>query len=103
MSGKKYTTPGSIANTRAEATNPALSTKERTTITNQRIQALSFIIQLGLIAYGEYHDQHNVLKYTDIDYRVFSDAVHALWTPEPQSGNLARGPLTRWTGWTFGE
>ncbi|KAJ9099304.1 hypothetical protein QFC21_004185 [Naganishia friedmannii] len=99
MSSKKYTTSASIANN----ATPTLLTKERTPITNQRIQVLSFIIQLGLIAYGEYHDRHSVLKYTDIDYRVFSDAVHALWTPDPQSGNLARGPLTRWMGWTVGD
>jgi phosphatidylinositol glycan class M len=97
MSGKKYRSPASIAKT----TSPSIKTKPL--LTNQRIQLLSFIIQLGLIAYGEYHDRHNVLKYTDIDYRVFSDAVHALWTPDLERGNVARGPLTSWMGWTLGE
>lgn len=92
MSGKRYTAPSK---------RPI--TQRKSTTTSSRIQLFSFAIQLCLIAYGEYHDRHNVLKYTDVDYRVFSDAVRALWMPDAGRGNGARGVLVRWLGWTVGE
>lgn len=36
--------------------------------------ALSLIIRFLLIVYGIYHDQVSEVKYTDIDYKVFTDA-----------------------------
>lgn len=36
---------------------------------------LAFGIRVILIAYGMYHDKHSVVPYTDIDYKVFSDAA----------------------------
>ncbi|XP_045625706.2 LOW QUALITY PROTEIN: GPI mannosyltransferase 1 [Procambarus clarkii] len=35
---------------------------------------LGFIIRLLFIAYGEHRDKTNTLKYTDVDYHVFTDA-----------------------------
>lgn len=35
---------------------------------------LSFVIRLGLIIYGIYHDEVSKVPYTDIDYKVFTDA-----------------------------
>ncbi|KAG5219995.1 glycosyltransferase family protein [Salix suchowensis] len=35
----------------------------------------SVILRVALILYSEWHDAHSVVKYTDIDYRVFSDAT----------------------------
>lgn len=35
---------------------------------------LGFLIRLLFIVYGEHHDKTNTLKYTDIDYHVFTDA-----------------------------
>lgn len=92
MSGKRYIAPQRTSTTRAHEV-----TRTR------RIQLLSFVLQLCLIAYGEYHDAHSVLKYTDVDYRVFTDAVRALWTPDLGRGNVARGPVVLWMGWTVGE
>jgi len=37
--------------------------------------ALGFIIRIVFILYGEHHDQFNALKYTDIDYHVFTDSA----------------------------
>jgi GPI mannosyltransferase 1 subunit M len=47
--------------------------------------------RLVLVAYGEYHDKHSPLKYTDIDYRVFSDA--ATFILHPTERNHAQGHL----------
>lgn len=40
---------------------------------------LAFILRAILIIYGEWHDSNFVLKYTDIDYVVFSDAAKHLF------------------------
>lgn len=48
-------------------------------------------LRLILVVYGEYHDRHSPLKYTDIDYRVFSDA--ASFILHPTELNRAQGPL----------
>jgi len=37
--------------------------------------ALGFFIRLVFILYGEHHDQINAVKYTDIDYHVFTDGA----------------------------
>ena len=65
---------------------------------------ISFVVQLGLIAFGEYQDRYSGVKYTDIDYRVFSDAVRCLWTRCGQGENgMASGPVNRWFGGVIGE
>ena len=37
--------------------------------------ALSLILRLALIAYGEWQDRYFAVKFTDVDYYVFSDAA----------------------------
>jgi len=49
------------------------------------------VFRLVLVVYGEYHDKHSPLKYTDIDYRVFSDA--ASFILHPTELNYAQGHL----------
>lgn len=56
-----------------------------------RILLLSSILRLALIVYSEWHDAHSVVKYTDVDYRVFSDA--ARFVLNPAADNRAEGPL----------
>lgn len=56
----------------------------------------STLLRVGLILYSEWHDAHSVVKYTDIDYRVFSDA--ARFVLRPGAGNVAQGPLGRALG-----
>ncbi|KAG8898136.1 GPI mannosyltransferase 1, partial [Tulasnella sp. 417] len=62
----------------------------------RRAIQLGIVLRLGLIIYGEYHDRHSDLKYTDIDYRVFSDATRLVWSPNISAGeNQASGWLSR--------
>lgn len=55
---------------------------------------LSAVLRIGLILYSEWHDARSVVKYTDIDYRVFSDATRFTLNPGP--GNHAQGFLGQW-------
>lgn len=36
---------------------------------------LGFLVRLVFVMYGEYHDRRSILKYTDVDYHVFTDAA----------------------------
>lgn len=60
---------------------------------------VSSVLRIALVLYSEWHDAHSVVKYTDVDYRVFSDA--ARFVLHPTDENKARGPLGSWFG--FGE
>lgn len=57
----------------------------------RNILILSVVIRAALILYSEWHDARSVVKYTDIDYRVFNDAARFILRPSP--GNQAQGPL----------
>jgi phosphatidylinositol glycan class M len=54
----------------------------------------SSVIRIALIVYSEWHDAHSLVKYTDVDYLVFTDATSFTLTPGPL--NHAQGPLGRW-------
>jgi hypothetical protein len=54
----------------------------------------STFVRLVLILYSEWHDLHSLVKYTDVDYLVFTDATSYTLTPGPL--NHAQGPLGKW-------
>ncbi|TFK86035.1 glycosyltransferase family 50 protein, partial [Polyporus arcularius HHB13444] len=58
------------------------------------ILLISSLLRVALIIYSEWHDAHSVVKYTDVDYRVFSDAARFVLNPTPE--NRAEGPLAQW-------
>ncbi len=60
----------------------------------RHVLILSIAIRVVLIIYSEWHDARSLVKYTDIDYRVFSDAASFLLHPGER--NIAQGPLKSW-------
>jgi hypothetical protein len=76
---------------------PQILTNVYSKVTFTHIVILSTLFRLALIIYGEYHDAHSVLKYTDIDYRVFSDAARFISNPDTRihSYNHAKGIIGR--------
>jgi phosphatidylinositol glycan class M len=57
------------------------------------ILAFSALLRIALILYSEWHDAHSAVKYTDIDYRVFSDAAKYTYrAPENRKGQGLLGP-----------
>lgn len=55
---------------------------------------ISTLIRLVLVLYSDWHDSHSLVKYTDVDYLVFTDATSYTFTPGPL--NNAQGPLGKW-------
>ena len=55
------------------------------------VLSLSVFLRVALILYSEWHDARSVVKYTDVDYRVFSDATS--FVLHPSEHNRAEGPL----------
>ncbi|KAF9646397.1 glycosyltransferase family 50 protein [Thelephora ganbajun] len=71
------------------------------TTTNPSFKAfliVAALLRVGLIIYSEWHDARSVVKYTDVDYRVFSDAARFTLNPNPSTGNVAQGPLAGFFG-----
>jgi len=67
----------------------------------RNVLILSTLIRVTLIVYSEWHDARSVVKYTDVDYRVFSDAASFLLHPNPADGNCAQGPLKELFGYAL--
>lgn len=56
------------------------------------ILLISVALRITLILYSEWHDAHSIVKYTDVDYRVFSDAARYVLNPSSADENVAKGP-----------
>ncbi|KAH7929732.1 glycosyltransferase family 50 protein [Leucogyrophana mollusca] len=65
--------------------------------------AISAGLRIALIVYSDWHDAHSVVKYTDVDYRVFSDAARFMLRPDPERDNIAKGPLAARLGLNVGD
>jgi phosphatidylinositol glycan class M len=57
----------------------------------------SVVLRIALILYSEWHDARSLVKYTDVDYRVFTDAARFIL--QPSQDNKAQGPLSQWLGY----
>jgi GPI mannosyltransferase 1 subunit M len=60
---------------------------------------LATVLRISLISYSEWHDARSLVKYTDVDYRVFSDAAAFLIQSGPGDANQAQGPLKQLFGY----
>jgi len=62
------------------------------------VLALSACVRILLIAYGCYHDARHVVKYTDIDYQVFTEAATYVSEGESpyQSPTYRYTPVLAW-------
>ncbi|KAF8343989.1 glycosyltransferase family 50 protein [Cantharellus anzutake] len=60
-------------------------------VTFKHVVFLGVLLRAVLIVYGMYHDSHAALKYTDVDYRVFSDAARFIVTPGARGSGHVHG------------
>jgi hypothetical protein len=67
------------------------------------VLAVAVALRVGLIFYSVYHDAHSNLKYTDVDYRVFSDAARYVFDRRICGDCQAQGPLTQLLDLNIGE
>ncbi|TFK30163.1 GPI mannosyltransferase 1 [Coprinopsis marcescibilis] len=65
----------------------------------KKVLLFSALLRVGLILYSEWHDARSLVKYTDVDYRVFTDAAWFISNPGPGNANRAQGPLKQFLGY----
>ncbi|KAL7009646.1 GPI mannosyltransferase 1 [Cystobasidiomycetes sp. EMM_F5] len=85
-------------------TDGASSPSQSFTVSFSALLALGLALRLILIVYGIWHDAKHELKYTDVDYAVFSDAA-AFIAKSASNGGHAQGPLAgkiaRWLNLSY--
>lgn len=78
-----------------------ISTSASSSLSFRNVLLASAVLRVCLIFYSEWHDARSLVKYTDVDYRVFTDAAQFLAYPGPGDENHARGPLKKLLGVTL--
>ncbi len=78
-----------------------MSLSSSTLLSIRNVLLSSVFLRVALIIYSEWHDAHSVIKYTDVDYRVFTDASSFLLKPGPGDLNCANGPLKNLFGYAI--
>lgn len=75
-------------------------TRLSTSLTFSRLLVFSALLRIALIVYSEWHDARPdaVVKYTDVDYRVLSDAARFVSHPSTAGSdgptmNVAKGSM----------
>jgi len=69
------------------------SSESKFTLSFPALLVLGGLLRFILIIYGVYHDTTHSLKYTDVDYYVYSDASSYIFS---KSNLLASGPLAKY-------
>ncbi|GAA6060212.1 hypothetical protein JCM10212_002291 [Sporobolomyces blumeae] len=60
---------------------------------------LGALLRAVLLLWGTYQDAHGPVRYTDVDFAVYSDAAACVVDPGQALCNIARGPYApRWLG-----
>lgn len=72
----KHIVPGAKAEVKANKTVPKKKADQSSPMVSLQIHcAIAFLIRLLLVTYANYHDKHFKVPYTDVDYKVYTDAA----------------------------